>query len=255
MIGRRRLSDARTQFHPGAQPPPSSASYHPGKRLYDVSRRPCAFALHRRLDYDFLLPMTNSNLLHCDGCGQPASPEHIAKRLERLEWTTRYRPLHIGALLLGAVAPSAAAEFLYAPSGEFAGPAKHLLAAAGVSSERKSAEATLAEFQRGGLLLAYVLDCPVERSVTEPAAIQALLSVRLPALAARVRRSLRPKRLVPISRLLEPLLGDLEHLGLGCPIVLDGNKPFALDEDTENSAAAVVRRLRQALAVPSGAVR
>ncbi len=199
--------------------------------------------------------MTNSNILHCDGCGQPASPEHIAKRLERLEWTTRYRPVHIGTLLLGSVAPSKDSEFLYAPSGEFAGQGRHLLAATGVSYDGKSREAVLAEFQRGGLLLTYVLDCPLEQAVSEPAAIQALLSARLPALAARVRRSLRPKRLAPISRLLEPLLGNLETLGLGCPIVLDGNKPFALDEGAEDGVATAIGRLRQTLTPEGSAAR
>jgi hypothetical protein len=201
--------------------------------------------------------MMNTSFLHCDGCGQPASPEHIAKRLQRLEWTTRYRPLHIGTLLLGAAAPSNNAEFLYAEDAAFAGQARHLLAAAGVSAAGKSAEATLAEFQRAGFLLTYVLECPFERSASDPAAIHALLSARLPALAARVRRSLKPKRLVPISRLLEPLRGNLEAIGLGCPIVLDGNKPFALDldEDAENSADIAVERLRQALAAASAPVR
>jgi len=201
--------------------------------------------------------MTTTSLLHCDGCGQPASPEHIAKRLERLEWTTRYRPVHIATLLLGAAAPSNNAEFLYAEGGGFAGQARYLLAAAGVSPAGKSAEATLAEFQRGGFLLTYVLECPIDPSAGDAAAVQALLSARLPALAARVRRSLRPKKLVPISRLLEPLLGNLETLGLGCPIVLDGNKPFALDpdEDVEDAAGRAVGRLRQALAAASATAR
>ena len=37
--------------------------------------------------------MTNLIALRCDGCGQAASPEHMARRLRRLEWTTRYRPV------------------------------------------------------------------------------------------------------------------------------------------------------------------
>src|SRR5882724_4729003 len=57
--------------------------------------------------------MTNTELL-CDGCGQQASSEHIAKRLQRLEWTTRYRPVHIGTVLLGAFVPGDDAVFLYA---------------------------------------------------------------------------------------------------------------------------------------------
>ncbi len=54
----------------------------------------------------------NSTALRCDGCGQLASPEHIARRLQRLEWTTRFRPVHIGTLLLGATAPQNTSLFI-----------------------------------------------------------------------------------------------------------------------------------------------
>jgi len=43
--------------------------------------------------------MAVPTLLPCDGCGQPASAEHIARRLQRLEWATRFRPIHIQAPL------------------------------------------------------------------------------------------------------------------------------------------------------------
>jgi hypothetical protein len=200
--------------------------------------------------------MATTNLLQCDGCGQLASSEHIAKRLERLEWTTRYRPVHIGTLLLGAAAPTNDSDFVYATDGALCGRAKPLLAAANLSQEGKSAEAALAEFQRAGFLVTYVLECGVDSYAEDPAAIQALLAARLSSLAARVRRSLKPKRLVPISQLLGPLLPDLEKLNLGCPIVLDGNKPFALDRGQGSEAIdASVGRLRQALTAASALAR
>jgi len=185
--------------------------------------------------------MTNTNLLPCDGCGQPASPDHLTKRFERLEWTTRYRPIHIGTLLLGAVAPASDAEFLYAPGGELAGEAGRILDAAGVARTGKTADAVLAEFQRGGYLLIYVLDCPVEAGLTDSTALQGALARRLPAVLARIRRSLKPKRIVPISGLLEPLLPKLA--GAGCEIALDGSKPFALDGGPEGSAGAAFSRV------------
>jgi hypothetical protein len=188
--------------------------------------------------------MATMNLLQCDGCGQLASSEHIAKRLERLEWTTRYRPVHIGTLLLGAVAPSKDAEFLYSPDGAFAGETGAMLAAAGVSHEGKSAEATLAEFQRAGFLLTYVLECPLDKE----SVLQGQLASRIPALVPRVRRSMRPKRLVPVSSDLQPLIGELQALDLGCPIVLDGGKPFTL-------GAAAAERLRQALTAANALAR
>jgi hypothetical protein len=190
--------------------------------------------------------MTNTDLLLCDGCGQPASSEHIAKRLQRLEWTTRYRPLHIGTVLLGAFAPEDAATFLYAipNTGEFSGEARNVLASSGVSQNGKSSEATLAEFQRAGFLLTYVLECPLNPGVSDETAIQGLLRSRLPALLARVRRSLRPKRIVPISSALESLMESLGEGELGCSVLLDGGKPFGLDSAAPDLAIA---RLNQVL--------
>jgi hypothetical protein len=189
--------------------------------------------------------MTTPSLLRCDGCGQPASPEHVRRRLQRLEWTTRYRPLHIGTLLLGAIAPKNDSEFLYADCGDFAGEAGSVLRATAVSPAGKSPEATLAEFQRGGFLLSYVLECSLEQGSTDAEAVQAALDRQWPAALARIRRSLKPKRIVPISQLLEPVLVTLQKINLGCPIVLDDGRPFALDAHAPDEA---IMRLVQALA-------
>jgi hypothetical protein len=190
--------------------------------------------------------MSNTSLLRCDGCGQPASAEHIARRLRRLEWTTRYRPVHIGTLLLGAIAPNDDAKFLYAEGGEFAGEASRVLDAVGISRTGKEAEATLAEFQRSGFFLTHVLECPLEHAAAESAAVQGFLDEQLPSVMGRIRRSLRPKKLVPISRLLEPVLARLTSSNLGCTIMLDldESRPFALDAAISDQ---VVARLRQAL--------
>jgi hypothetical protein len=188
----------------------------------------------------------NSSVLRCDGCGQPASPEHVARRLQRLEWTTRFRPVHIGTLLLGAVAPQNDNEFIYSPGGAWEGEAKILLAAAGLTLEGKSTEATLAEFQRRGFLLTHVLECPVEEG--PGGRIQELISNRLPAVLARIRRSLKPKRLAPISKWLEQFLPALASGELPCSILLDREKAFALDGDAASDAAG---RLREAVAPQS----
>jgi hypothetical protein len=119
------------------------------------------------------------------------------------------------------------------------------LEVAGVSASGKSAEAVLAEFQRAGFLLTYVLDCPLEPASDQEATIQTVLGDRLPSVLTRIRRSLRPKRLVPVAQVLETVLERLEGADLGCPIVLDAGKPFALDRGPTNEAG---RRLRDALA-------
>jgi hypothetical protein len=191
--------------------------------------------------------MTQTDL-RCDGCGQAASPEHVARRLQRLEWTSRYRPVHIGTLLLGAVAPRDDAEFLYAPAGRFAGEARLVLQAAGVSAGEKSADAVLSEFQRGGFLLAHALECPLEER--NNGMVQELLESFLPATLARIRRSLKPKRVALIS---EELGFSIARFQSGeFVLVLDEGKPFVLAGAASQDAA---EQLRRTISISSAAAR
>jgi hypothetical protein len=153
--------------------------------------------------------MTNLTL-PCDGCGQPADPAHIARRLERLAWSTRYRPLHIQALLLAGIAPRRDAEFLYSPGTQFEGEAGEILKAIPLDSAGKSAESVLAEFQKMGLMLAHVLECPLDEGANAPA----LLEKQVAATLARVRRSLKPKKLVLVSPEIFPLAERFRTLEL-----------------------------------------
>jgi hypothetical protein len=184
--------------------------------------------------------------LRCDGCGQAASAAHVARRLQRLEWATRYRPLHVGALLLGAVAPRDDAEFLYAPEGKFAGEAQRVLQATGVSASGKSPDAVLAEFQRCGFLLAHVLECPLEE--TNSGKVRELIEFCLPATLARIRRSLKPKRLALVSGAMAFAVARFQSANLSCALVLDDGKPFSLDADPPED---VVERLQQAITASS----
>ncbi len=193
--------------------------------------------------------MPSTIALPCDGCGQIASTEHFARRLERLEWTTRYRPVHINTLLLGAFSPQEEKEFLYAPGGEFRGEAALLLDALGISSAGKTAEMVHAEFQRGGFFLTHVLECPLDTNAGQEAEAAALLTERLHLVATRIRRSLKPKRVVLISGALRPILEKILALELGCPVVLDDGKLFEFDGPVPETAVA---RLREALARPAG---
>jgi hypothetical protein len=197
-----------------------------------------------------ILRVMNKNELRCDGCGQVASPDHVARRLQRLEWTTRYRPVHIGTLLLGAVSPQKDSEFLYSPPGGWDGEARILLAAAGLTTEGKSPEATLAEFQRGGFFLTHVLECPLENG--EGANTQQLLAARLSTVLTRIRRSLKPKRLAPISLQLEEFLPALISGQLNGVILLDQDEPFALDTERAGEAC---ERLRETLTRQAASAR
>src|SRR5580698_3347257 len=97
-----------------------------------------------------------ATILLCDGCGQAASAEHVTRRLRRLEWMTRYRPVHVGTVLLGAYSPDADSDFLYAETTEITGEAGRVLSAVGIAPKGKTKEEILSEFQRGGFLLGYV---------------------------------------------------------------------------------------------------
>jgi len=193
--------------------------------------------------------MTNSMALPCDGCGQTASAEHIARRLQRLEWATRYRPVHINTLLLGAFSPQEERDFLYAPGEEFHGEAALLLDALGISTAGKTADAVHAEFQRAGFFLTHVLECPLGKNAGQGAEAAALLAQRLQPVATRIRRSLKPKRVVLISQALGPILEKVLALELGCPVVLDNGKLFEFDGPRRENTSA---RLREALARPAG---
>ncbi|HKW64601.1 MAG TPA: hypothetical protein VJN89_18765 [Candidatus Acidoferrum sp.] len=210
--------------------------------------------------------------LRCDGCGQTASPEHIARRLRRLEWATRYRPVHIQTLLLGDMAPREDVEFLYAPAtegsgapiGEFRGEAEYLLRAVGIEGGRppleaqgkqravsttashasKTVEEVHAEFQAAGLFLTHILECPLESAENGGGNASALLRKHLPVVASRIRRSLKPKRVMLVTEMPSEVVQDVVALDLGCEVILNDGGPFAL---TARSKEAEIARFRAVL--------
>src|SRR5437667_10941281 len=113
----------------------------------------------KRGPYKILPIMTNSIALPCDGCGQAATAEHLARGLQRLEWRTRYRPVHVHTLLLGAVSPLRDEEFLYHSDGEFRGEVAQILEAVRISPAGKPRDAVPAGLQRAGFRLTRVWEC------------------------------------------------------------------------------------------------
>jgi hypothetical protein len=189
----------------------------------------------------------NQTSLRCDGCGQLALPEHTARRLRRLEWATRYRPVHIQTLLLGAISPPEDADYLYTPGGEFRGEAAFLLRAAGISSAGKTAEAVHTEFQGAGFFLTYLLECPLENGqgiVNQGPDVTCLLREHLPAVASRIRRSLKPRRVILVTEVPEQVVQDILALDLGCPVLLNDGRPFGFSVSSEDEEIA---RFRAAL--------
>jgi hypothetical protein len=187
----------------------------------------------------------------CDGCGQPASPEHIARRLQRLEWATRYRPIHLHTLLLGAFSPPAPSEFLYSPEEVHSGEAANLINAACVSIASKSADAIQSEFQRRGIYLTHVLECPLDVPSSGPDFLTNVFLARLPTLFTRIRRSLKPKRMAFVSRSLTPLIERFASAQLNCELVLDDGRAFALDHSSPAEVTAAIARFQDVLSVPA----
>jgi hypothetical protein len=162
--------------------------------------------------------MPNPTLLPCDGCGQLADSAHISRRLHRLASATRFRPLHIHALLLAGIAPVLDSDFLYTAGALFQGEAATILRAVQIPTEGKTPESVLAEFQKLGLMLTHILECPLQEGAS---ALQghALLEKQLPAALTRIRRSLKPKRILLISAELHRLADQLHRTYVGCPIL------------------------------------
>jgi hypothetical protein len=178
-----------------------------------------------------------SKLLVCDGCGQAADSAHIARRLERLAWSTRFRPLHIQALLMAGIAPKENADFLYAPDSLFHGEAGTIFNAVELRAEGKPVETVLAEFQKLGLMLTHVLECPLNDGTTV-AESQALLEKQLPATLTRIRRSLKPKRVLLLSGELAPQGQKFHDANFGCPVLPASGAFLAAPQPTEGDLHA-----------------
>jgi hypothetical protein len=195
------------------------------------------------------MTVSNAMVVRCDGCGQMASSEHIARRLRRLEWATRYRPVHIQTLLLGAASPLEDADFLYSPNAEFRGEAAQLLRAIGISFAGRPAEEVHAEVQGKGLFVAHLLECPLENDGGSTANLTSLLREHLPLGAARIRRSLKPRRVILVTEVPEQVMQDILSMDLGCPVVLDDGKPFQFSSSANGASFS---RFRESLGAVKG---
>lgn len=201
--------------------------------------------------------------LVCDGCGLPASARHIAQRLKRLEWATRYRPVHIATLFLGGVSPSRDVEYLYRGAGEegqggepgkYEGEAEWILEATGIvqggSGDTRSMDAMLGEFQHRGYFLTHVLECPENELSSQDFSLKDAMERKMSSVFTRIRRSLKPRRVVLISRALDPFVQRFAAAELGASALLDGGKPFEMDGPL---AAEAARRLANALPIAAAA--
>jgi hypothetical protein len=177
--------------------------------------------------------MTNhQKLLPCDGCGLPASPEHIAQRVLRLELATKFRPVHIGVLFIVLAPPACEQNDFYgaAASKEFADPFLNALnipapanATAPESDAMAATSARLHEFQRRGFFLASVSECPIPEGAEPAAATIARLG---PTLVRRIRFNYRPKHIAPMGQELFPLIEMLKDAAIAPILTLDQGQPL-----------------------------
>jgi hypothetical protein len=184
--------------------------------------------------------------LPCDGCGHLSTPEHIAARIARLQWATRFRPIHIQALFL-APAPQPSGESVASADGDegetfppsairdygalldglgIPGPP----AAADLNLQAQNFLSRLTEFQRRGFYLGFLSECALTNAGGEAVSDGAseLCAQYGPTLIKRIQYSYKPKQIVPLSHALGPLVTMIERAGLGESLVLDNGSPFEL---------------------------
>lgn len=191
---------------------------------------------------------TSPNDLPCDGCGLPASPEHIAARLRRLELSTRFRPLHIGILFIALAPPPRPEDEFYAPaeSKEFFDP---FLAALDIpapadkvahgSDTRATDSLRLADFQRRGYYLACLSECPIPANV-EPAA--STIARLAPTLIRRMRFNYKPKHVAPLGQELLPLVDLLTAAAIGPVLTLDQGLALSVPRTGDREWTKLFRR-------------
>jgi hypothetical protein len=166
---------------------------------------------------------------HCDGCGAQVDEAHIRSRIERLERTTRFRPIHIQVLFLAPAPPPQPADDFYrvTTSTKRSAASQIFFDEIAKCIGRKpddiaNEESVLTEFQRRGFYLAYAVECPIESPEQLAAAVTRLASTVL----LRVNTSYKPKFVVPISQALRPLIPLFQSNSWGERLILHQGEPF-----------------------------
>jgi hypothetical protein len=194
--------------------------------------------------------------LPCDGCGLPASPEHIAQRLQRLELSTRYRPVHIGTLFVSFAPPIRPEDDFYAPAEAkvFFGPfldgldIRRSAEKPGAAAETLAEDqARLAEFQHRGHYLVSLSECPIPENKEAPESTIARLA---PTLIRRIRFNYRPKHIAPMGQELLPLVDVLRAAGMGPLLILDEGAPLPIPGPGAREWTALFQRAVASMAPP-----
>lgn len=173
----------------------------------------------------------------CDGCTRQATPEHLRRRIARLEWASRFRPIHVSTLFLMPAPPVTQEDYFYHPSelpkeGTARAMFEDVLAACGVRSASGDKEAALREFQHKGFFMAEAIECSIEPE--EEAGFGDLLSGLMPTLERRIRHSYRPKSVLLVSDRLRGVAKTLPGR-VDAEVLLWEEEPVALANAADNS--------------------
>jgi hypothetical protein len=166
----------------------------------------------------------------CDACGAEVTDEHVRARIERLEFSTRFRPIRIQVLFIDAAPPARPEDFFYRPVLDrsvrslasrmfFDEMAKSVGIAPGPDLKELS---VLTEFQRRNYFLAYAIECPVEGYAEQEAAVRNLA----PTIQKRVQASYKPKYILPLSLPTTDLVSLFQLIGWADRVVVDKGGPF-----------------------------
>jgi hypothetical protein len=177
----------------------------------------------------------------CDGCGAQVDDAHIRQRIQRLEFATRYRPVHIAALLIDGGPPARIEDYFYRPAAhrdERSPESKNyfdaVMKAAGIDlNSQPNEESALTEFQRRGFFLAGAIDC----APANPAAIERNAATLL----RRVKVSYQPKSIALISPLTQPLVARIQQQTGAAALILNDGAPFEIPAQAESLAKALAR--------------
>jgi hypothetical protein len=197
-----------------------------------------------------------STVIVCDGCGLPASAEHVAERIKRLELATRYRPIHINLLFVLLQPMPRVEDDFYGPP-ELRDFFDLLMGALGISADLAKPRTAqdrsapyvsqLLEFQRRGYFLAYLSECPAKppspaTPSAEESAARDCVSRLAPTFIKRIQFNYKPKNVALLGTHLQPLAEILGRSDVGPLMLLDHGRPLVLPRANDASSLALFRR-------------
>ena len=170
---------------------------------------------------------SNRHPILCDSCGEPVSPEHIRERLARLELATRYRPVHIGLLLVCTAPPASLTDDLYAWDQQAASPEARTylegLLECVTTGTASSPGAQLAELQRRGVYLSRLVECFLNQETPITAmSVEGLAARYGPVLIKRIAYSYKPRQIALLFPNAPGLASLLRNAGFGPQLIAEG---------------------------------